>query len=204
VENVEHELFIVAKDQKPHLLERLLGEYRGTVLVFTRTKFGAKKLAALVRRWNHTSAELHSNRSLGQRRQALDGFKSGAFRVLVATDIAARGLDVTGIELVVNYDLPSQAEDYVHRVGRTARAGRAGKAISFAQPDQQRDVRDIERLIRIKLPVSRVPNLPQQPQFVETESRQRPERPFRGSQRPARPFGYQRGGHVFRGRRQRR
>lgn len=185
-ERVEHEVFFVRKDEKTRLLEKILSEYRGTVLVFTRTKFAAKKLASLVRRWNHTAAELHSNRTLAQRRHALDGFKSGAFRVLVATDIAARGIDVTGIELVVNFDLPSQAEDYVHRIGRTARAGRAGKAVSFAQPEQQRDVRDIERLIRLKLPVSRLPELPtarQLPPEAYTPERQysqRPRRNFRG------------------------
>lgn len=157
VEQVEHEVFIVPKEQKIRLLEKLLNEYRGSILVFTRTKFGAKKLTRQVKHWGHTAAELHSNRSLGQRRQALDGFKSGAYRVLIATDIAARGIDVTGIELVLNYDLPAQAEDYVHRIGRTARAGRRGKAISFAQPEQQRDIRDIERLIRLKIPVGRLP-----------------------------------------------
>ncbi len=188
VERVEHEVFFVRKDEKSRLLEKILAEYRGTVLVFTRTKFGAKKLTSLVKRWGHTAAELHSNRTLAQRRQALDGFKSGAYRVLVATDIAARGIDVIGIELVVNFNLPSQAEDYVHRIGRTARAGRTGKAVSFAQPEQQRDVREIERLIRLKLPVSRLPELPAgyQPP-VQTY----PGRPFR--HQPRRNFRGRRG-----------
>ena len=103
----------------------------------------------------YSAAEIHSNRSLGQRREALEGFKSGKYRVLVATDIASRGIDVTGIELVLNYDLPEDAENYVHRIGRTARAGHKGHAISFATPDQGHDVRDIERLIKATLPVSK-------------------------------------------------
>jgi ATP-dependent RNA helicase RhlE len=130
------------------------------VLIFSRTKHGAKKIAASLRAFGHAAAELHSNRSLGQRREALDGFRNGKYRILVATDIAARGIDVKGIELVLNYDLPDNAEDYVHRIGRTARAGASGHAISFATPDQKFDVRDIERLIRGSLPLSKVPELP--------------------------------------------
>jgi ATP-dependent RNA helicase RhlE len=107
----------------------------------------------------HTAAEIHSNRSLAQRQDALEGFKSGKYRVLVATDIASRGIDVTGIELVINYDLPEDAENYVHRIGRTARAGQKGHAISFATPDQGHDVRDIEKLIKATLPVSKHPEL---------------------------------------------
>jgi ATP-dependent RNA helicase RhlE len=119
----------------------------------------------------YTAAEIHSNRSLGQRREALDGFKSGRYKVLVATDIASRGIDVTGIELVVNYDLPEDAENYVHRIGRTARAGHKGHAISFATPDQSSDVRDIEKLIRSTLPVSKHPDVPME-RFIEGGSKQ--------------------------------
>jgi ATP-dependent RNA helicase RhlE len=111
-----------------------------------------------IRQMGHTTAEIHSNRSLAQRREALDGFKNGKYRVLVATDIAARGLDVKGVELVVNFDIPSQSEDYVHRIGRTARAGAEGHAISFAMPDERRSMRDIERLIRKEIIVSPVPS----------------------------------------------
>ncbi len=159
-ERVIQELFVVGKNEKTQLLEKLLTEYRGTVLVFSRTKHGAKKIARSVRSMGHTSSEIHSNRSLSQRREALDGFKSGKYRVLVATDIAARGIDVKGIEVVINYDLPDNAEDYVHRIGRTGRAGHEGRAISFATPDQSADIRAIERLIRTNLPKSKLPVLP--------------------------------------------
>jgi ATP-dependent RNA helicase RhlE len=115
----------------------------------------------------YSAAEMHSNRSLAQRREALDGFKSGRYKVLVATDIAARGIDVTGIELVVNYDLPEDAENYVHRIGRTARAGQKGHAISFATPEQGSDVKDIERIIKSVLPLSKHPEIPQE-KFVES------------------------------------
>ena len=100
----------------------------------------------------HTGMEFHSNRSLNQRREALDGFRNGRYRILVATDIAARGIDVSNIELVINYDLPTIAEDYVHRIGRTGRAGENGHAISFARPDQKTDVYAIERLMRPSCP----------------------------------------------------
>jgi ATP-dependent RNA helicase RhlE len=160
VAKVTQEVFFVEKHNKSRLLEKILGEYRGSVLIFSRTKHGARRIAAGIRVLGHTSAELHSNRSLGQRREALDGFRNGKYRILVATDIAARGIDVKGIELVINFDLPQSSEDYVHRIGRTARAGGLGHAISFAQPDQRGDVRDIERLIRAVLPLSKLPELP--------------------------------------------
>ncbi len=159
VRQVEQEVFFVEKGQKLSLLEKILGDYKGSVLVFSRTKYGAKKIAVIVNRMGHKAAEIHSNRSLSQRLEALNGFKSGKYRVLIATDIAARGIDVTGIELVINYDLPSTAEDYVHRIGRTGRAGLVGRAISFAEPNQRHDVRDIERLIKLSLPVSKAEGL---------------------------------------------
>ena len=160
------------------MLEKLLYDYRGSVLVFSRTKHGAKKIAASIRALGHTAAELHANRSLSQRREALDGFKNGKYRVLVATDIAARGIDVKGIELVINYDLPDNAEDYVHRIGRTGRAGAAGHAISFATPDQRGDVYGIERLMRTKLPLSKTPELP--PARAEQYVPREPFTPYRG------------------------
>jgi ATP-dependent RNA helicase RhlE len=127
------------------------------------------------------------------------GFKSGKYRVLVATDIASRGIDVNNIELVINYDLPTNTEDYIHRIGRTARAGISGHAISFVSPDQRRDLRDIERLIKKTLPISPVPELPphRQPKFTPEPQSQPARRsfskPYRG--RPA--FGSHRTGHSF-------
>jgi ATP-dependent RNA helicase RhlE len=188
-ELVTQELFFVVREQKLSLLEKLLQEYRGPVLVFTRTKFGAKKAASALKQMGHTAAELHSNKSLNQRKEALEGFKRGTYRVLVATDIAARGIDVVGIEAVINFDLPDNAEDYVHRIGRTGRAGHKGHAISFATPDQSRDVRDIERLMRTKLPVSKLPaELPAARAYVMPLRDARP--PFGGGgRRPFRPHG---------------
>ena len=160
VEKVSQEFFIVRKEDKSRLLEKILGDYAGSTLVFSRTKHGAKRVMRTVASMGHTAAEIHGNRSLSQRREALEGFKNGRYRVLVATDIASRGIDVKGIELVVNYDLPMDSADYVHRIGRTARAGAEGHAISFAEPHQKREIRDIERLIRKTVPISALPALP--------------------------------------------
>ncbi len=170
-DTVTQELFVVRKDQKLRLLDKLLMENKGSVLVFTRTKFSAKKVARAIRGMGQTADEIHSNRSLNQRKAALEGFKTGKHRVLVATDIAARGIDVTGIELVINFDVPENPEDYIHRIGRTGRAGRLGKAISFAQPDQGDEVRQIERLTRKLLPISKLPELPpDRPAHFERET----------------------------------
>ncbi len=160
VEQVTQELFIVPREQKTALLQKLLEVYQGSTLVFARTKYGAKRITQRIRAMGIRVSEIHSNRSLNQRREALDGFKSGRYRVLVATDIASRGIDVKGIELVLNYDLPSSSNDYVHRIGRTARAGAGGRAITFAVPSEQREVRSIERLIRKNLPLAKLPKLP--------------------------------------------
>ncbi len=191
--NITQELFVVRREQKVALLQSLLSEYKGSVLVFSRTKFGAKKINAAVQKMGHTAAEIHSNKSLNQRLEALKGFKLGRYRVLVATDIAARGIDVTGIELVINFDLPEAAEDYVHRIGRTGRAGHLGRAISFATPDQRRDVRDIEYLIKKQLPPTPLPKLPEvaTPAFSPNDNFSRPPFPSRGYSKPftSKPFG---------------
>lgn len=158
-ELVTQELFIVRKEFKLRLLGKILEQFHGSVLLFSRTKHNACKIARSIRDMGYSASEIHSNRSLAQRCQALDGFKSGRYKVLVATDIAARGIDVSGIELVVNFDLPDDAQNYVHRIGRTARAGHKGHAISFATPDQASDVRDIEKIIRRVLPISKHPEI---------------------------------------------
>ena len=144
---VEQELIIVRQQDKKNLLFTLLQEHPGKVLVFSRTKHGAKKITRILNDKRVHAAEIHANRSLAQRRAALDGFKKGKVRVLVATDIASRGIDVMDIRLVLKYDLPDDAADYVHRIGRTGRAGRTGKAISLATPTQAGHIRDIEKLI---------------------------------------------------------
>lgn len=157
VSTIEQEIMMVEKTKKISLLNHILKIQPGTVIVFTRTKFGAKRVAAAVRAMGHTGAEIHSNRSLAQRRFAMEGFKNGRLRVLVATDIAARGIDVKDIALVINYDLPDSNEDYVHRIGRTGRAGKSGKALSFVARDEKYKLRGIERLINKALPVVATP-----------------------------------------------
>jgi len=166
VEGVVQELYIVSHDEKRRLLGKVLAQYKGSVLLFTRTKIGAKKLARALKTMGQNAAEIHSDRSLGQRREALEGFKTGTYRILVATDVASRGIDVKNIELVINYDLPEDPENYVHRIGRTARAGQGGRAISFAMPDQGTDVKNIEKLIKTVLPVLEHPELPRE-RFVD-------------------------------------
>jgi len=160
-ENVEQEVFVVTKNNKMRLLDSLLQQYRNDkVLIFSRTKHGAKRIARDIRNMHHTATEIHSNRTQAQRKLALDGFTHGKFRIMVATDIAARGIDVKDIGVVINFDLPNNSEDYVHRIGRTGRAGKFGKAISFVTPSEKSDVKKIERLIRKSLPVLSLPELP--------------------------------------------
>jgi ATP-dependent RNA helicase RhlE len=155
---IEQEVRYVDAKEKVSALDALLKERSGSTLVFVRAKYGAKKLCIELNHQGYSATEIHSNRTLAQRRIALDAFKAGKKRILVATDIAARGIDVSGIALVVNYDLPENPEDYIHRIGRTGRAGQKGHAISFATPSQRGLVYRIERLLQITLPVTgRVP-----------------------------------------------
>jgi len=158
-ELVSQEIFVVRAELKLTILNEILKQYTGSVLLFTRTKRGAAKVTRSLRNSGVSAAEIHSDRSMGQRKDALNGFKTGRYRVLVATDIAARGIDVTGIELVINYDLPDDPSNYVHRIGRTGRAGRKGHAISLATPDQGSDVKGIEKIIRSTIPLSNHPTV---------------------------------------------
>ncbi|HEX9050600.1 MAG TPA: DEAD/DEAH box helicase, partial [Anaeromyxobacter sp.] len=153
---VQH-VFLATQEEKLPLLLALLEADDLSTLVFTRTKRRADKVWKVVARAGHKVARIHADRSQGQRRMALDGFKDGTYRVLVATDIAARGIDVAEIGHVVNFDLPHVAEDYVHRVGRTARAEASGRASSFAAPEEKDLLRGIERLTRVELPRAEVP-----------------------------------------------
>lgn len=182
---VEQEIFIASKDVRVQLLDKLLTDTPGTVLIFSRTKHGAKRIAGQVRDMGHSAIEIHSNRSLAQRQAAMAGFKAGRYRVLVATDIAARGIDVEDIALVVNYDLPDNPEDYVHRIGRTGRAGSTGRAVSFAGPDQRMDVKQIERIIKKTIPVSELPVLPAR-RAIRTSVKVAPDEQYRGGGRPFR------------------
>lgn len=164
---VEQEVFIINKEAKMQLLDKILTDNKGSVLIFSRTKHGAKKITLALKGINYSAAEIHSNRSLNQRKEALEGFRNGKYRILVATDIAARGIDVKGIALVINYDMPDDLENYVHRIGRTGRADDTGKAITFATREERADVKSIERLIRKTLPILEVPALPPKRQAVE-------------------------------------
>jgi ATP-dependent RNA helicase RhlE len=158
--NVIQELYVVRSGSKPMLLMKLLEKYSGTVLVFVETRYDAMKVAGYLDYAGYQVAELHSDRSMGQRKEAMEGFKSGKYRVMVATDIAARGIDVTGIELVVNYEMPAEDDAYVHRIGRTGRAGQPGRAVTFATPDQGGDVRSIETLTGIPMTQVTHPEVP--------------------------------------------
>ena len=145
VAKVTQMLYTAALLEKTPLLLRLLREERGQTLVFTRTKHRADRVARAVGAAGHRVTRLHADRSMSQRREALDGFRSGRYRVLIATDIAARGIDVPEIAHVVNFDMPHTAEDYIHRIGRTARAEASGRATSFAAPEEHEQLRAIER-----------------------------------------------------------
>jgi ATP-dependent RNA helicase RhlE len=151
---VRQEVRYVLSETKGSALDEALAEHPGPVLVFVRTRHGARKLARRLQDDGHSAAEIHADRSQSQRREALLRFKTGLRRILVATDVASRGIDVKDVALVLNYDVPEKPEDYVHRIGRTGRAGAAGTALMLALPEQRKDVRDIERLMGEEIAVS--------------------------------------------------
>jgi len=151
--SVNHAVYPVSFEQKFDLLLGLLAKDNfDCVLIFSRTKHGADKIARRLKTANHSVAVLHANRSQNQRIEALAGFKSGKYEIMVATDIAARGIDVAGVTHVINYDVPENPEDYVHRIGRTGRAQAVGDAFTLVTPENASDVRDIERFIGQKIP----------------------------------------------------
>lgn len=153
-ERIEQRVCHVDKADKVKLLVHLLREHpQGLVLVFSRTKHGSNKLATQLEREGLRAEVIHGNKSQNARQGALERFRSGQSRVLVATDIAARGIDVKGITLVVNFDIPNEPETYVHRIGRTARAGAEGLAIALCEPEERSWLRDIQRLIRREIPL---------------------------------------------------
>src|SRR6187401_1103840 len=152
-ETVTHAVYPVAAEQKFDLLMALLERTNfDSALIFCRTKHGADKIAVRLKTAKHAVAVLHSNRTQRERVEALEGFKSGKYEVMVATDIAARGIDVAGVSHVINYDIPANPEDYVHRIGRTGRAMAVGDAFTLTTPEQAGEIRDIERFIGQKVP----------------------------------------------------
>ncbi len=151
VSSVKLQMFEVATDQKLGLLRNLLGREEGTFLVFARTKHGTEKLAKKLTQAGIEAGRIHGDRSQAQRTAALQGFQQGRYRVLVATDVAARGIHVNGIAHVVNYDLPQIPEDFIHRVGRTGRAELKGIASTFATREEAGEIRRIERQLQVRL-----------------------------------------------------
>jgi ATP-dependent RNA helicase RhlE len=150
-ESVDLRAFEVSKEKKQELLEHLLGNEKGSFLVFVRTKHGADRLARRLLHSGHAATQIHGDRTQSQRNSALRSFTDGKHRVLVATDVAARGIDVKNIAHVVNYDMPKLSEDFVHRVGRTGRASERGVASTFTMPEERNDLKKIERELKVQM-----------------------------------------------------
>ncbi len=183
VETVKQHFYAVPRELKTDVLVHALeAESMGSVLVFSRTKHGADKITRRLARKGINAVAIHSNRTQGQRERALEGFKRGEFRVLVATDIAARGIDVTGISHVINYDVPQYAEDYIHRIGRTGRAGATGDAVTFVSREEKDPLHRIERFIGKRFTVDPYPGAPTQASHADHAG----EPPARGDHRPSR------------------
>ena len=205
-ERVDQRVILVDKPAKSALLiEVLRGEVNGQSLVFTRTKHGADKVVKSLHHAGISAEAIHGNKSQNQRERVLGAFRAGKLKTLVATDIAARGIDVDGISHVINYDLPNIPESYVHRIGRTARAGADGIAISFCDNEEVAFLRDIEKLIQIKLPVTERRTNPR----AEAAPHHRPQNAGRNGRNGNRRNGQQQrrnggGGNGHQGQQQRR
>ncbi|MDQ3262787.1 MAG: DEAD/DEAH box helicase [Myxococcota bacterium] len=198
-ERADQRLYEVSQGEKTGLLLALLADDTSSTLVFTRTKRKVDKLAMTLAKQGHKVERLHADRSQGQRRHALEGFREGRYRVLVATDVAARGIDVAEIGHVVNYDLPHDPEDYVHRVGRTARAQASGRASTFAAPDDAELLAAIEKVIRGPIPRAPIPRDSKVFQAYQSsaEAKQRdPGPPQPGHGISTRPPGQEPGRHA--------
>lgn len=155
VDTIDQYIYLVEKPEKKNLLINLLKKERSqSVLVFSRTKHGADRIARILSRSGIRSEAIHGNKSQNVRQRTLSNFKSKETRVLIATDIAARGIDIDNLELVINYDMPDVAETYVHRIGRTGRAGNKGTALTFCTPDDRIMLKDIQKLTQRKLPIA--------------------------------------------------
>jgi len=178
VRAVKQSLYTVDKGQKAALLIHLIKEHNWfQVLVFTRTKHGANKLTKQLEASKISAAAIHGNKSQGARTKALAGFKDSKIQVLVATDIAARGIDIDQLPQVVNFDLPNVSEDYVHRIGRTGRAGAEGEAVSLVSADEFKQLKDIERLIKEVIERKEVPGFIAQNKLPQTKLDTRPFKP---------------------------
>ena len=154
-DKVTQEVHFIAKAEKTSLLQELLAKHKGErALVFGRTKHGSEKLMKTLVKAGFDAASIHGNKSQGQRDRAIAGFKSGQVTVLVATDVAARGLDIPDVKHVYNYELPNVPDNYVHRIGRTARAGKDGAAIAFCAPDEMGELIAIQKVMKIRIPVA--------------------------------------------------
>jgi ATP-dependent RNA helicase RhlE len=195
-EKIDQRLYYVEKAEKRELLAHVLKDPAITrTIVFTRTKHGANRVAEQLDKVGVRAAAIHGNKSQSARQKALEDFRAGRIRVLVATDIAARGIDIDGISHVINYELPNVAEQYVHRIGRTARAGAEGTALSFCEVEERPYLRDIEKLTRQKIAVvedhpfrSAVPMGAARPQGARPDApkpQQNQQRRWRGQRRRA-------------------
>ena len=154
MEKIEQHVLMVPKTRKRDLLAHMLKDDAiKRVLIFTRTKHGANRVSKYLDRLGVLSSAIHGNKSQNARQKALNEFRSGQIRALVATDVAARGIDVDGVTHVINFDLPNEPESYVHRIGRTARAGTTGISLSFCDHEERGYLRDIEKIIRQKVPL---------------------------------------------------
>ncbi|MBZ9610108.1 DEAD/DEAH box helicase [Rheinheimera maricola] len=172
-ERVEQLAYLVDKHRKRELLSHVIGKNNWPqVLVFVRTKHGADRLAKQLAKDGLKSAAIHGDKSQGARTKALADFKAGSVRILVATDIAARGLDINELPYVVNYDLPQVSEDYVHRIGRTGRAGNSGVALTLITPEEIKALQDIEKLIQQVITATVLPGYEHDPTFVAPEQAQ--------------------------------
>ncbi len=172
-ETITHRMYAVDADRKRHLLLHMLNDKPDMqALVFVGTKFGTARLATWLERQGVNAVAIHGDKSQQQRTEALEAFKSGTARVMVATDVAARGLDIDDLPHVINYELPHVAEDYVHRIGRTGRAGKLGDATSLVAPEEKPRLNDIERLIKLKIEQVALPEFSTSA-FVESDRRGR-------------------------------
>jgi len=181
VEKIDQKVLYVSQADKPAALVDLMAPEAGKrTIIFTRTKHRADRVAKKLVEYGHKANAIHGNKSQNQRERALEAFKSGKAPVLVATDIAARGIDVDGVELVVNFELPNVSESYVHRIGRTARAGASGRAVALCAPDERTLLRDIEKLMGFAVQgINDAPPMPKG-EAAKPKPQQRGRRPHRG------------------------